>query len=36
LKLRLFRSIVARERRRLYRCDQELSSLESLFSEAGS
>ena len=29
LKRRLFQTIVARERRRLYRCDQELSSLES-------
>jgi hypothetical protein len=36
LKRRLFRTIVARERRRLYRCDQELSSLESFFSEEGS
>ncbi len=36
LKGRLFRSIVARERRRLYRCDQELSSLEARFSESGS
>ncbi len=36
LKKRLFQTIVARERRRLYRCDQELESLESLFSENGS
>ena len=36
LKQRLFKTIVARERRRLYRCDQELSSLESLFSDSGS
>ena len=36
LKQRLFRAIVARERRRLYRCDQELASLEALFSESGS
>jgi patatin-related protein len=36
LKRRLFQAIVARERRRLYRCDQELSSLESLFADAGS
>lgn len=33
LKRRLFRTIVARERRRLYRCDQELSSLEALLDE---
>ena len=31
LKRELFRTIVARERRRLYRCDEELSTLESLF-----
>ncbi len=34
LKRELFRTIVARERRRLYRCDDELSKLESLFSES--
>ena len=36
LKRRLLRTIVARERRRLYRCDQELSSLESFFAEKAS
>jgi hypothetical protein len=30
LKRELFRTIVARERRRLYRCDEELSALESV------
>ncbi len=35
LKRRLFRTIVARERRRLYRCDQELSALESLLADTG-
>lgn len=36
LKQRLFRAIVARERRRLYRCDEELSALDSLLADAGS
>lgn len=34
LKQRLFRTIVEREQRRLYRCDQELSELSALLDEA--
>jgi patatin-related protein len=33
-KRRLFSAIVARERRRLYRCDEELSDIESLLEES--
>jgi hypothetical protein len=36
MRRRLFRSIVERERRRLYRCDDQLDRIDELLKESGS